>query len=288
MSNYYKVEQAEEGHFRLNSKEHVFMDLFIGQDKALLLDTGNGFGELARQVKELTKDLPLVIVNTHGHIDHSGGNYQFEETCYLCQRDEQLIHQYNSYEKRLEAVEGAEHEVSIFTGKVENNLPEDMDRENYLQGGYGHIAFTKEGDVFELGGLTLEVFEFPGHTAGGIGLYWRQQDTMFVGDAMNSFVWMFLPESLMLSDYIKTLHKAYDLNFAYFYQGHAPGRFDRSILLDYIAIAEHLDFDRGYDFQTAMAPGLKPRICTLEGYGPNDFLKPGFTSIVISKEHIDL
>ena len=48
------------------------------KDKALLVDTGMGVGDLAALVRSLTP-LPVIVVNTHGHPDHAGGNGGFDE-----------------------------------------------------------------------------------------------------------------------------------------------------------------------------------------------------------------
>ena len=52
--------------------------LVEGNDAALLIDTGYGKGDLSGFVKSVTQ-LPVTVVNTHGHQDHSGGNSQFEK-----------------------------------------------------------------------------------------------------------------------------------------------------------------------------------------------------------------
>ncbi len=54
------------------------MYLIEGNDSSLLVDTGLGVADLASFVKKLTSK-PLIVVNTHGHPDHAGANYQFEK-----------------------------------------------------------------------------------------------------------------------------------------------------------------------------------------------------------------
>ena len=49
--------------------------LVEGSEKALLIDTLVGVGSLKAYVRELT-DLPVQVVNTHGHLDHCGGNFE--------------------------------------------------------------------------------------------------------------------------------------------------------------------------------------------------------------------
>lgn len=50
--------------------------LVVGEERAALIDTGAGMGNLAKEVKEIT-DKPLYVLNTHGHVDHAGGNGRF-------------------------------------------------------------------------------------------------------------------------------------------------------------------------------------------------------------------
>ena len=61
------------------------MYLVEGSEKAALIDTGMGSGDLAGYVRTLTK-LPVVVLITHGHGDHTGQANQFS-TIYFPQRD---------------------------------------------------------------------------------------------------------------------------------------------------------------------------------------------------------
>ena len=49
---------------------------------------------------------------------------------------------------------------------------------------------TREGDVFDLGGRHLEVYELPGHTPGGIVLLLPEDRILFTGDGINHHLWM--------------------------------------------------------------------------------------------------
>ena len=63
----YEPQQAEE----------VISYLIIGKKRALLFDTGMGISDIKKVTAELTK-LPIVVLNSHTHDDHVGGNWQFE------------------------------------------------------------------------------------------------------------------------------------------------------------------------------------------------------------------
>ncbi len=54
----------EPGHF-----EEVISYLVVGGERAALVDTGLGIGDMAVEVHTLTS-LPIMVINTHSHFDH--------------------------------------------------------------------------------------------------------------------------------------------------------------------------------------------------------------------------
>ena len=54
MSNYYDVVDIAPGIKRINSSENAACDLIIGTQKAALIDTGLGLGDLPALVKSIT------------------------------------------------------------------------------------------------------------------------------------------------------------------------------------------------------------------------------------------
>ena len=60
----------------MNGTENMY--LLEGEEKALLLDTGYGVGNLREYVERLTEK-PVIVANTHYHPDHSAGNGEFEQ-----------------------------------------------------------------------------------------------------------------------------------------------------------------------------------------------------------------
>ena len=77
MGDYYQVQRLTDRRIRIYDPLGVFIDLFIGKEKALLWDTGYGIVPVREVMEELTSQ-PLIVVNSHGHIDHAAGNYQFD------------------------------------------------------------------------------------------------------------------------------------------------------------------------------------------------------------------
>lgn len=285
MSEFYRIHEIMPGVYRINSDEQVFMELFVGSDKALLYDTGFGFGDLKKAIREIT-DLPLIIVNSHSHMDHTGGNYQFEEDCFIHHLEIEVCKIHNSEDMRKNSIEVGKKTQDYLTGQFKNILPESFDETEYIKGGAGNLVSLQEDHVFDLGGIKLKTVLLPGHTPGGMGLLYMEEKILYVGDAINPFVWMFMPEALKLSDYIRTIKKAMDIDFSKFYMAHNPIEGNDKMLEIFLDCAENIDYEKGFPFQSPLARGLDARICTREGYTPNDIMKPGFASVVLSPEHI--
>lgn len=266
----YTVAQIGEGLYRIGNSM-VFMDLIVGSHHALLFDTGYGFGSLRDVVQGIT-DKPLYVVNSHGHVDHACGNEQFG-SAYIHEKDMVLAVEHNGRAMRMAELETAE-------------VPMDFDLEAYLSLGTGMLTPVGEGHRFDLGGMTLEVIHLPGHTAGSIGLWCPERRLLWVGDAMNCFVWLFLPEAQSLDTYIETLHKAADLPFAHMIQSHEPKPVPKEKLWDYLDLAEHLDFENGTIVPAPLGYEGETRICTQNGIHYDDREHPGFAAIMISEEKL--
>ena len=265
----------------------VFTDLFVGSERALLWDTAYGFRDLRSVVRELT-DLPLYVVNSHGHIDHACGNYQFDEPIYIHPADIPVIREHHGeYRKKL-AIEMARNALDYFTGEPVNAIGQDFDQKTYLNRPVGDLREVREGFVFDLGGMKLEVIEVPGHTPGSIGLLLREERIFYAADAMNDDFWLFMKEACTLSVYKETLKKAWDLDFDSLIISHFPVPLEKKVLLDYMETAEQLDYSKAYPFSAPLTPEANARRFIREGFTPYDMGtgKPGYAGIVISQEKI--
>lgn len=75
---------------RIGVTPHVIsMQLVIGSERAVLIDTGFGKGDLAALVRQYT-DLPVSLLITHGDFDHYGGYPMFEDR-YMSSLDDELL-----------------------------------------------------------------------------------------------------------------------------------------------------------------------------------------------------
>ena len=279
--NYYKIIPVQQGIYRITSLENVFMELLVGTEKALLIDTGYGFGDIRQVVQSIT-DKPLYIVNTHGHCDHTGGNFRFDEEVYIADADVGLLKRHNTTEFRARSVVQAEHVLDWETGREACGLPEDFDRDAYLAGGTGTIRSLWEGMTFDLGGKTLRAVATPGHTHGGISLFLEEERWLYAGDAANMFLWLFDDDATDKATYLKTLDKILELAPERLYGGHAPQPFSLEDVKMFQRAALEADYDRGIPFFTPIMPDCKDiRVCILGDKTMADIGKPGFYAIVL-------
>jgi glyoxylase-like metal-dependent hydrolase (beta-lactamase superfamily II) len=195
-SSWLKVSEPLRNVWRIENNGMVSEYLVTGSDKALLIDTGWGIGDLAEEVKNLTS-LPVIVVNTHGHPDHTCGNYQFGDA-HIHEADVALLKRNYSPAMRF----------NILKRFPKNTLPTGFSEEAWIHAPLRHFTPFKGPMSFDLGGRSIEVIETPGHTHGSICLYDKMDRILFCGDnflAGNTMLHM--EDSTALSVYYKSVTK---------------------------------------------------------------------------------
>lgn len=163
-----------------------------GTERAAVIDTVNGMENLYNIVREIT-DLPLIVINTHGHCDHVWGNTFFKEA-YIHPAD-RAIHDGHFAEKKDITPERATE-----FGATEAELQAFIDAKPCP------LHPILPGDTVDLGGKSLEVLLVEGHTPGSIALLDRQAGFLYSGDAINGQEWLQLDHSSKLSVYLNSLN----------------------------------------------------------------------------------
>lgn len=136
------------------------MYLIIGTERALLIDTGIGIGNI-RSVVETMTHLPYDVVNTHHHYDHVGGNGCFSMV-YAHKKAIPVIQEQNNLQSRKEFFRSQE-------ARPEYNYEASLEFDASIIGDF-EMKGIEEGFVFHLGNRDLEVLDTPGHTKDGICL----------------------------------------------------------------------------------------------------------------------
>lgn len=219
--------------------------LILGETHALVFDTGYGVIDLCKAVREIT-DLPLYVVISHGHYDHSCGCSHFEGPYYMHKADLDVYHLHNSPKVRKLGLDGIELlQKVLFILKIIRGfdwIPKDLDKNVYYNAmPEDNFTFIEEGHIFDLGGVTAQVYEIPGHTPGSIGLLVKEKEIFFASDGINGNPFLFLPESQKLSVYIESVKKAMALDFKLLATGHSTTLEPKSNLEKYLSVAQNPD-----------------------------------------------
>lgn len=163
--------------------QEVISYLILGQERALLFDTGMGLDSISPIVKALTP-LPVTVINSHTHYDHIGGNYEFDRVLALP----------TEYTRHW-AAQGWTHEQ--VKGEV---TPEALcmhhlahpDTANYHIKPFKIAPFLADEQVIDLGQRQITVLSVPGHTPDGIALLDRQAGYLWTGDVFyEAPIWLF-------------------------------------------------------------------------------------------------
>jgi glyoxylase-like metal-dependent hydrolase (beta-lactamase superfamily II) len=141
----YEAIQIDEKSWRIE-ENGVRSFLFVGTEKAMLVDTGFGTGNIREVVESLTK-LPVMLVNTHADGDHLGCNKLFDKA-YMHPAEFDRYHQKMGYEFTAEPL--------------------------------------WEDDIIDLGGRCFEVILIPGHTPGSIVLLDAENKVLIGGDSIQA------------------------------------------------------------------------------------------------------
>lgn len=237
----YKIKKLMEDVYGITSSG-VACFLIIGKEKACVVDTGYGFADLKAYVREFT-DLPLLVFNTHGHIDHTGGNFWFNSSVHIHEKDAEIYKQHNepAFHRYMEKTLKVFNKIFFWRILVPKN-PEDTDAGRV---NFSDWQFVKERDKFDLGGLSAEVIEIPGHTQGSIAIYFKEKKLVITSDGANPATWLYLPESTDIATYAASLHKLEGYDFDTILTGHSLNLFTRKDLKDWINVAEHPGLSHG-------------------------------------------
>ncbi len=171
--------------------------LVEGAERALLIDGLTGVGSLKAFVRDLT-ELPVQLVLTHGHLDHTGAIFEYGEG-YLHPYDIPLMYSpcHSSVESRF-----AFASQEPYSGIPRLTPPNIAD---LIPPCPVKTWPVYDGDVFDLGGTQLEVIHVPGHTCGSIVLLDRDNRLLFSGDACNVNTLLALDGSATIEEYREAL-----------------------------------------------------------------------------------
>ena len=169
--------------------QDIPVELYLIRGKRnAIIDTGTSKSpqnDIAPALKELGLTLADIelILNTHGHIDHAGGDAAIKSASnaqilihpdeIICLQDHEGFFEQN-VAPAVEVILGKEYIEEVRAFFLEMGGPEvAADRQ------------LKDNDVIDLGdGCQLRVIHLPGHTSGSVGFYWEKEGMLFSGDSV--------------------------------------------------------------------------------------------------------
>lgn len=134
--------------------EAPFLYLFLGEDRALLEDTGAGNCNITEPVYKIVeewkskhhkKSYPLIAAHSHGHGDHTAGDADFAKLT----------------------------ETTV----VGKKAPE-------VQKFFNITNWPADAASFDLGGRVLHILPIPGHQKASIAIYDEQTSLLLMGDSL--------------------------------------------------------------------------------------------------------
>jgi glyoxylase-like metal-dependent hydrolase (beta-lactamase superfamily II) len=171
---------------------------FVCGDELALIDTGigdktsveaicqqlEGFGELG------------LIINTHEHIDHFGGNARLKEIT-----NARIV----AHKIAATIIENPElslnGRLSAYQRSISDIMPSKVD------------VYVDDGEVIDLGSVKLRVIHTPGHSPGHISLYDDEGGILFSGDNVTDTATTYVGSGSLgnMTDYINSLTRLLDL-----------------------------------------------------------------------------
>ncbi len=187
----------------------------IGTARAAVIDTGENRRNLRVYVESIT-NLPLLVLNTHGHFDHTGANGKFKDcpiymapfACRHCKDPHNYLN------------------------------PEDYDLD------YTPTPIT-EGQSIDLGDILLEAFEVPCHSPGSLAFLERKSRMIFTGDEVETgqvLIYGDMRKLCSVERYFGNMQKLKQLQNEYDYvcPAHNGSPAYKTIIDDYIVCCEKI------------------------------------------------
>lgn len=201
MHDWFTTEKINEKTFVISEYRHpeeTHSYLLVGDDRALLIDTGLGVGNMAEEVKKLSS-LPVTAIATHVHWDHIGGHALFPD--------------FYVHEAEKAWIEG---KFPLPTSLVkrflaEGDLPQDFDLDPYEIFHGIPTMILHGGEMLDLGGRIVQALHTPGHAPGHLCFWEAQTGYLFTGDLVYKGTLYANYESTDPTAFLSSLEKIADL-----------------------------------------------------------------------------
>jgi len=174
MDAWFTVERIGHDTFAISEYKHweeTHCYLLLGEDRAVLIDTGLGVSNIRRVVDSLT-DLPVTAAVTHVHWDHIGGLKYFDRIAAHEAEQDWLS---GGFPLPLQAVKQQ-------LARLPCIFPPDFRLDGYQVFQGTPQVVLHDGDCLDLGGRRIFVIHTPGHSPGHCCYYEPERGYLYSGD----------------------------------------------------------------------------------------------------------
>jgi glyoxylase-like metal-dependent hydrolase (beta-lactamase superfamily II) len=187
--DWFQVYETSEGVYSIVEPyqyQETISHLIVGEERAILFDTGVGLLPIRPVVERIT-DRPVTVLNSHTHYDHVGGNAEFSSILAI-----------DSDFTRANMAGFSHHKVAAEFSPAAfcNGPPADVDLDAIHTRPWRASSYVVDGEILELGGRRLEVLHIPGHAPDATALLDRENGLLFTGDTFyDAELWLIAPET---------------------------------------------------------------------------------------------
>jgi hydroxyacylglutathione hydrolase len=176
VDDYWAVQNIDANTYAIGEPRYYQVNyayLIVGTRRALLFDAGSGTRDITGVVTSLTH-LPVTVMPSHLHFDHTGGIAPFTSVALIDLPDTR---------------------ADVTNGKFTPNRYEYLGMiDRLVPPTFRVTEWVKPGTTMDLGGRTLRVIHVPGHTHSSVALYDATTHQLFAGDFIYpTTLYAFLP-----------------------------------------------------------------------------------------------
>jgi len=175
--DWYQVYEAAEGVYSIVEPyqlQETISHLIVGEDRANITH------------------LPVMVLNSHTHYDHVGGNWEFSNV---------LAIDSDYTRANMGGFDNSRIAGDFLPETFCKGAPEGSDIASFHTRPWKQSQYVEDGEILDLGGRELEVLHVPGHTPDAVALLDAGNRLLFTGDSWyDASLWLFVQET-NLKDY---------------------------------------------------------------------------------------
>jgi glyoxylase-like metal-dependent hydrolase (beta-lactamase superfamily II) len=250
--DWYDIDRLSDHSYRLTEGGVFGTFLIVGDERALQVDAGGGFGDLRGAVDGLV-EVPVSLLLTHSHWDHMGAAHQFESVR-VHDRERTADGRVTTDVVTDEFGYGPADFIADWKAAGES-FPDGFDAETFEIPPAAGVEAAEPGETVDLGGRELELVGVPGHSPGQLAVLDRADGVLYGADLLHRDHDLYIHfEGCDIHKYVETLRRVRDLHEAgafdtlHVSHAHTLSGEELGLVDDYLeGLQAILDGERGYE-----------------------------------------